>query len=214
MLEQTIMQYTIALEKSTNSINELTKIISSLIDGGILQSRAPLFAEMPEFLTPIGNQMMTPRPMSLDDQKSESVFLAEDETKHNTKYTLTQELKEPIAKKSKAGSKAAIDQTPMSTMGYTGSAGVKAATDQNGNQDLNLTKTDSASTATVLPSDELKEESPSYQVTAPLITRISTEKGMAAAKEFLANFGLKSLKQVEGTDLTAIHDAALAVLAS
>lgn len=194
MLEQTIMQYTIALEKSTDSINELTKIISSIIDGGILQSRAPLFAEMPEFLTPIGNQMMTPRPMSLDDQKLESVFLAEDEIKHNTKYTLTQDLKEPIAKKRKAGAKAAIDQ--------------------NGNQDLNQTKTDSASTATMSLSDELKEESPSYQVTAPLITRISTEKGMAAAKEFLANFGLKSLKQVEGTDLTAIHDAALAVLAS
>lgn len=74
--------------------------------------------------------------------------------------------------------------------------------------------TEVATSATTLPTEAVASQ-PSYQEAALLITEISTKKGMASAKEFLAGFGLKSLRDLpEGHDLTNIRDAALVCIAS
>lgn len=125
----------------------------------------------------------------------EQIILAADEAKLNTTFQPLEE--EPAIKKKHKVVKTLPQDAAI-------------VTEQNGKLDTDQTNMDSVSTATVSPSNE----GPSYEVTSPLITRISIEHGIAKAKAFLADFGLKSLRELEGKDLTAIHNAALAVLKS
>lgn len=127
---------------------------------------------------------------------NEAKILAADEVKNNTAYLPFEEEEEPALKKKPKAAKS----TPQDALSAP--------------EDVQSTDTPQttvpASSAIVSPTNE----SPSYEVTAPLITRISIEKGITKAKEFLAGFGIKSLRELEGKDLTMIHDAAVLVLAS
>lgn len=130
-----------------------------------------------------------------DTAEIEKAILAADEAKNNTSYLLFEEEEPALKKKTKS-----TKSTPQDVI---------SAPEDAQSTDTPQT-TVPASSAMISPSSE----GPSYEVTAPLITRISIEKGITKAKEFLAEFGIKSLRELEGKDLTRIHDAAILVLAS
>lgn len=80
--------------------------------------------------------------------------------------------------------------------------------------DVAINETDVAINETESPNNETFVL-PTYQETAQLVTRISTEKGIAHAKAFLSKHGLKSLRELpEGYNFTQIYDEALACCTS